>query len=208
MAKENARLYEKLDNAKYVNIFWRDSVKLEDFRQKYTYITASVINNSVNRHNNYFTLNKGSNHAIKPRMGVFGSSGVIGIIKNVSPNFSQGLSILHKQSRISAAVRRNNYYGSLVWEGSNPKIINLNDIPKHADLVRGDTIQTSGYSSIFPRGLMIGKIDTFWLEDGSNFYDIEVELTNDMARVYKAYIIENLMEEEQLNLEKEEADDE
>ncbi len=203
LARENARLYEKLDNAKYINNLFRDTVVLEDVELQYNYLTARVINNSINNNNNYLTLNKGSKQGLKPLMGVYSPTGIVGITKSVSNHYAIVNSILNRQTRISASVKRNDYFGSLVWKGSNPKIVDLEDIPKHANLVIGDTIQTSGFSTMFPPGLMIGKIDTFWLQDGSNYYNIKVKLTNDLAKVKSVYVVENLMKIEQEKLEEE-----
>ena len=203
LARANANLYADLDYSKFSHAIWRDSIKDEDIQQHYTYIEAKIINNSTNRHNNSLTLNRGRKHELTPGMGVIGNKGIIGIVKNVSENFSRVMSILHRESKISVAIKRNNYFGSLIWEGSNPKFINLDAVPKHADLMIGDTIQTSSYSSIFPEGIMVGKIDTFWLEPGSNFYKINVELINDLNNVKFGYVVNNLLKGEKEALEEE-----
>jgi rod shape-determining protein MreC len=153
-------------------------------------VEARVINNSIISRNNTLTINRGKSHGITPGMGVIGSNGIVGIIKSASKNFSVVLSLLHSDTRISASIRRNNFFGSLIWTGNNPKIMHLEAIPKHADLVLGDTVQTSGYSHIFPEGIIIGHIHDVSLESGNNFYTIEVALNNDLSNVHYVYVVE------------------
>jgi len=207
LAKENAQLRAQLNNAKFIETIREDSIKDEDINQKYTFIEATIINNSVTQHNNNITLDRGKKHGIEQRMGVIGQDGIVGIVRSTSNSFSQVMSILHKQTKISSSIKRNNFFGSLIWKENNPKITHLNDIPKHASLKIGDTIQTSGYSSIFPEGIMIGIIDTFWIPRGSNFYNIEVELKNDLSSTKYVYVIKNLMKDEQEDLEEEVKDE-
>lgn len=202
LAEENALLKAQLDNAKFVETVLRDTSNRVESLQQFTFIAASIKNNSINRLNNTMTLNRGSDHGIRPRMGVISpKGGVVGIILDTSPKFSTVLSVLHKESRISAMVKRNGFYGSIVWKGNNPRHVQLEAIPKHADLMVGDSIFTSGYSAIFPEEILVGKIDTFWKEPGSNFYTIDVLLENDLSKAKYVYIVNNLLREEQVNLE-------
>ena len=196
LAEENARLLAKLRSARFVETILQDSAKDEKTSQRYTYIAADIVNNSVRKHNNNLTINRGANHGIRPHMGVFDSKGIVGIVRNVGPRFSHVMSILHKESKITAAIRRNNYFGPLIWKDNDPTRVTLSDIPKHAHLIKGDTVMTSGYSTIFPPGLMIGVVDTFWLEPGSNFYTIKVLLSNDLSKAKYVYVVNDLMEEE------------
>lgn len=203
LAEENARLRAELRNARFVETILKDSVDNEKTSQRYTFIAADIINNSIHRHSNSLTINRGANHGIQERMGVFDDKGIVGITRNVGPRFSQVMSILHKESKVSAVIQRNNYFGPLIWPGNNPKKATLSDIPKHAKLIKGDTIATSGYSTIFPAGLMIGTIDTFWLEPGSNFYTIDVNLSNDLSRAKYVYVVNDLLKDEIKSIEEE-----
>ena len=208
LAEENALLLAQMKNARFVETVLRDTSRQEESLQQFSFLAASVKNNSINRLNNTLTINRGSYHGVSPRMGVLSpGGGVIGIVLSTSNRFSTVLSILHKESKISAKVKRNGFYGSLVWEGSNPNRVQLEAIPKHADLVIGDSIVTSGYSAVFPEDILIGKIDTFWLEKGSNFYTIELSLANDLSKVKYVYVVDNLFKEEQLGLEEEVSDE-
>ena len=209
LARENATLLQQRDNALFVQTIRRDSFPLEEKEQLHTFMAAKVVSNSTRQDNNSLTINRGSKHGIKASMGIIGTgnNGVIGIVKSTTENYSRVLPILHSQSKISCSVKRNGYFGSLVWKGRDPSKANLVDIPKHANLVKGDTIQTSGYSSIFPEGIMVGTIDTFWLQTGTNFYEIEIDLSTDMSNIKYVYVVENLKKTELEKLQKEASDE-
>ena len=207
LAASNARLRAELRDVQFRETILEDSVSKEIYSQRYKFIAAEIVNNSVTRHNNHLTINRGSNHGISERMGVFDDEGIVGVVRQAGPRFSTVMSVLHRESRVTAAVKRNNYFGPIVWRGNNPRYVTLSDVPKHADLVKGDTIQTSGYSTIFPAGLMIGTIDTFWLEPGSNFYTIEVLLSNDLSQAKYVYVVNDLMKGELEKLEEEVGDE-
>lgn len=210
LAAENARLKAQLNNAKFISTILRDSVANKEQKQKYTFIHAKVINSSVNKHNNSLTLDRGVDQGIRPHMGVIGAGpngGIVGIVRNTSANHCQVMSILHRQSRISAGIRRNNYHGFLSWEPSNAKQIQLKDVPKHADVQIGDTLETTEYSNIFPQGIAVAIVDTFWQEPGSNFHSINATLINDMANVKYVHIVNNLMKDEFEQLRKEAEDE-
>ncbi|MFT7606591.1 MAG: rod shape-determining protein MreC [Saprospiraceae bacterium] len=207
--RKNASLLQERDNAIFVRNIYKESFPELDKEQKFTFTAAKVISNSTTRNNNSLTINRGSAQGVKQSMGIMGGvgSGVIGIVKSTTTNHARILPILHSQSKISASVKRNGYFGSLIWKGGDPAKVNLADIPKHANLTKGDTIQTSGYSSIFPEGIMIGTIDTFWLQEGTNFYEIVVKLGTDMSNVKYVYVVENLMKHELDTLQKQISDE-
>ena len=194
---KNIKLMEQLDNAKYSNRLFRDTINDDTLLQLYTFIGANVISNSITSANNYLRLDKGSEHGIKPHMGVISDQGVVGIVRHVSPHFSSVMSLLHSQSRVKATVKSNGYFGTLTWdEDTDPRYINLEAIPKHAEIAQGDTILTSGFSQIFPTNIPIGTIEDFWLEPGENFYTIEVKLYIDLSKIRYVYIVDHLMREE------------
>lgn len=202
LANENARLKTLLYNSKQYQTIQKSNRKDTLFHQKYSIIKAQVIDNSISSRNNAITLNRGKRDGIEAGMGVLGDVGLVGIVKHSSKSFSSVLSILHNATRISTSVKRNNYFGSLMWKGFNPRKMSLEAVPKHADIKIGDTLQTSGYSHIFPAGIMVGTIDTFWIERGSNFYSIDVNLVNDMSQADVVYVVTNLVKVEQDSLEK------
>lgn len=167
----------------------------------YYFTSAKVISNSVNKQFNYITINKGSRHGIKPDMGIINSEGVVGVITNVSQNYSTGLSLLNKRLSIPAKITKNNYFGALVWDGEHYNTADLKEIPFHIIVNVGDTVVTSGYSNIFPEGIMIGTIKQFDVESGTNFYNIKVELSTDFKTLKYVEVVKNTRREEQIRLE-------
>jgi rod shape-determining protein MreC len=111
------------------------------------------------------------------------------------------MSILHSQSIIDCSLKNAGAHGSLVWNGKNPKILDLIDIPKHINVKKGDTVLTSGFSTIFPKGLLVGKVINVELPNGSNIFEISVEIFNDPSAVSYGYVIKNKMAQEQKLLE-------
>lgn len=206
VSQENAKLKSDLRNFQIEQLSKIDTITI-DTTVQFVYLSAEVKNNSINKRNNTLTIDKGSNDGIEPGMGVVDNDGVVGIILSTSKNFSIVMSVLNSNARVSAALKRNNYFGNLRWKGSNSQILNLEDVPKHADIVVGDTIITSGYSSIFPSGIMVGKIEKFNLVGGSNSYNIQVSLSNNLSNQRYVYVIKNILKVEQNQLEKEAIDE-
>lgn len=167
----------------------------------YYFTSAKVISNSVNKQFNYITLNKGSRQGIKPDMGIISADGVVGVITNVSPNYSTGLSLLNKRLSIPAKITKNNYFGALVWDGEHSNTADLKEIPFHIMVNIGDTVVTSGYSSIFPEGLMIGTITKWEQDPGTNFYNIKVELSTNFRTLKYVEVVKNTKQAELKKLE-------
>lgn len=201
LAKENARLREN-QLSSYAEVFG-DNVVVNDtiYGRKYQYMMAKVINNSVNKQNNYLTLDKGELNGIEAGMGVIGSKGIVGIVKNTSPNYSVVISILHSQSSISGKLKNSSYFGSIKWEGKEYRNGIFTDIPNHVNIHLGDTIVSSGFSSIFPPDIPIATILSYEKVEGENFYNIKVRFMNDMKSISYAYIVKNLHRDEITELE-------
>ncbi len=168
----------------------------------YTYLSARVINNSVNKQKNFITLNVGSSHGVTNGMGVASSTGVVGVVVGVSRNYSEVMSLLNTEFRLSASIERNDYFGSLAWDGTNYRYATLSEIPHHVIVNEGDTIVTSGYSAIFPAGLMVGSL-TGKQNRGGDFVSMQVQLSADFKRLSYVYVIGNLTREERDSLEEE-----
>jgi rod shape-determining protein MreC len=207
LSRENAAMHSLMPGSYYIDSVLKQLAVDTVHKQQYTFVTAKVINNSVNRRNNYLTLNKGGLQNIKPEMGVVCAEGIVGIIKDTSAHFSSVLSLLHKDTRISAKVKKSGYIGSLVWDGFNFREATLKDIARHVKVAKGDTIVTSSFSSIFPEGIMIGTVQDFEAKVGDNFYSITVKLSTDFSNLSSVYIVENVMKAEQHSLEEKQTDD-
>ncbi|MDT0674992.1 rod shape-determining protein MreC [Autumnicola musiva] len=166
------------------------------FSRDYFFRSAQVINNNFSKVDNYLTINKGENDSIEPEFGVVTSQGIIGIVDRVNNNFSRVISILNSRSKINAQLSKTNHFGSLVWNGENPNVVQLIDVPRQAPIKEGDTIITGGKSLIFPKGLPIGSIKDFSLDPTQSYYTININLFNDMTNIGYVYIIENMNREE------------
>lgn len=224
---ENKRLREQLAVSYYVNEYQVDTVSLDvrtqdsiyskgvvlrDSLQKqdtmmtqiYAYIEANVISNSINRRNNTLTIDRGSLQGVEPRMGVIGPQGVAGIVRSVSRHYASIVSVLHSDISISATVKRKGYFGALVWRGADPRYMYLDAIPKHAEIVAGDTIVTSSFSGIFPAGILIGTVVSVNQAPGDNFHNIKVALASDMSRMGRVYVVQNKWLEEFKQVQKQE----
>ncbi len=201
LARENTLLRNELDKAyKSEEVFFY-SVHDSARRQRYYYTPARVINNSVNKRQNFLTLNKGSLDGIREEMGVISSKGVVGIVVGLSPHFSGVISLLNTDFRISAKLKKNDYFGSLSWPGRDYRYVMLSEIPHHVEVDVGDTVVTSGYSAIFPEGVLIGTVEDFSVTGGS-FLEIRVKLSIDFRNVSHVEVVSNLRRDEQLELEK------
>ena len=173
---------------RYFNTRQQDSV-IQDSVQTYIFRDARVISNSVNQRNNYFIIDKGIAQGISPGMGVLCDDGIAGFIKSCSADYSVVMSSLHSQSMISAEIRRNSFFGTLVWNGNNTRYMQLTSVPKHADVQLGDTIQSKG-SHVFPPDIILGTVEDFNIERGSNYYDIQVELKANFSTLDRVYVID------------------
>ena len=206
----NKRLMEENKQLRNVLTNLNDTISVENYTDTssfdgtYYFRTARVINNNYAKRNNFLTLNQGKEAGIKSEFGVITSKGVIGIIDRVNNRFSRVISILNSESRINAQLSKTNHFGSLIWNGKNPNIVQLIDVPRQAPVKEGDTIVTGGKSLIFPEGIPIGSIQDFKLDQSESYYTINVKLFNDMTNIGYVYVIENLEREEILELEEQE----
>ncbi|MEE4196409.1 MAG: rod shape-determining protein MreC [Bacteroidales bacterium] len=200
LVEENTRLLNIIESTyKSDEIFFRN-VNDTIYNQRYFYTPARIVNNSVNKKHNFITLNKGKKQGIRPEMAVVSNGNIVGVVNGVSENFATVISLLNIDFRISAKVKKNGYFGSLSWDGKDYQTAVLNEIPLHADIQVGDTIVTSGFSSIYPEGILIGSIEHFEEISGS-FYTIYVRLSTDFKRLSYVNIIGNLTQTEKLEIE-------
>jgi rod shape-determining protein MreC len=133
-------------------------------------------------------------------VAVISSDGVVGVIAGVSQNFATVIPILNRNFRVGSKIARNDYFGILEWEGPDPDNARLKEIPLHVEVKRGDEIVTSGFSSIFPPGYKVGRVESFRVTEG-NFYDINVRLSVNFRNLNHIYVVGNIFREEQQELE-------
>ena len=196
----NERLYNKLkgeyalaDSVSIKSVI--DSMNLDSISQyqKYTYIHAKVVSNSVSQLNNYIVLDRGTATGIKIGMGVVDyNNGVVGIVTEADQNYSVVMSVLHKDSHISAKLAKTGETGSLSWDGILPNEITLSNISKSTKVLAGDTIISSGFSTSFPKGLKIGFVELVSKENNSNFLKIKLKTAVNFYNLDYVYIIKNV----------------
>lgn len=202
LQRQNAKLIKKFIDYDINSSLLPDDTTMIDSSQ-YHLISANICNSSFHLTDNYITLCEGEKQGIQADMGVISLNGIVGIVKRVSENRSLVMSVLHSQINISCAIKRKdkNIIGILNWKSSDPKTMNLESVPKHHTVVEGDTVITSGYSTIFPKGIMVGKVKRVALEKGSNSYTIDVDLFNDPSSWDVIYVVKNKLGDEQKKLE-------
>ena len=174
------------ENAKLNSLLQQETILIDSAivnTDKYTYLSAKVINNSINKRNNFFTLNKGSKHGIKEGMGVITQNGVIGIIHSISESFSIGLSLLHKKSSVSIKLKKNNHNGILKWPGFDYRSVSIKNFPNHIPISIGDTISTNSHSIIFPENINIGTIESFEKNQEDGFFNTTISLFEDFNQL-------------------------
>ncbi|HVD97572.1 MAG TPA: rod shape-determining protein MreC [Cytophagaceae bacterium] len=202
LAEENKELRRQLQESRQRNTLFEEKTPDTARIYQYSYITAKVINNSTNKLSNYFTLDKGTEDGVRPGMGVLSTSGgVAGRVKACSGHYSTVLSILNEKWPLSAKIKRGNVDGIVEWKGGDPTEAELTHVGKHHKVFEGDTVVTSGYSSIFPFGIIIGKIKSV-VDDGEK-YNIKVSLATDYTAMSYIYVVTNKMKAERDSLETE-----
>ena len=165
------------------------------------YNTAKVVNNSLNAVNNYITIDKGAADGIEPEMGVFGNDGVIGIVYTVSENFAVVIPLLNSKSNISCRIKGSDSFATLQWDGKDTRYSYLVDLPRYTRLIQGDTVVTSGHSSIFPGNIPVGTIEKTIDSEDSMFYCAQVKLFTDFSSLTHLYVVGNKERAEQKKLE-------
>ena len=208
---ENLRLNEKMedlttDKTLFNQVFLKDTVSTDTiFKRSYTYqyIHARVVSNSINTQTNYFMINKGSNDNIRPDMGVVSTRGIAGIVTTVGDRFSIAMSMLHVKSKVNCKILHTHFFGPLSWKGGDVKYGYLEQIASHAQFQAGDTIVTSGYSDLFPPGIMVGIIESYNKQEDDNFYSLKVRFATDFQSLNALYVIDNRLQNEQKEIEQE-----
>ncbi len=203
LAEENAALRNQLQKenpsiTKVDSLTVRDSTSITQF----VFVSAKVVNNSVDRFTNFITINKGMDDGIEAGMAVISPLGVVGKIKTVSNHYSVVTSLLNVDVMTSALLKRTGHFGTIQWDGKNPYTINLKYIPRHVKPIVGDTVVTSGYNAIFPAGVIVGVISEVKLRDEELFNDLKVKLSQDFKKLSYVTVVRSMMKQEQDSLER------
>lgn len=195
LVEENLRLRSTIEHLKKTS---RDTVFTDTtvFKAPYKFYSAAVISNSFSKRDNYILINKGLKDSISPDMGVITSNGVLGIVENSTRNYSRVISLLNSNLEVSVGLKKTNHFGTLSWNGKSPYHVQLSDVGRLAPLKVGDTVVTSGNSSIFPKGILVGTVSDFELDTSKSYYNINLKLFNDMTNLGPVYLIKNFMKPE------------
>ena len=203
LVKANAALYNKLkqdyeipDTASNLAV---DTLRIDTLLhvRKYIYLPARVIGNSVSQTNNYLQLHRGSLQGAGTDLGVTDiNNNVVGTVVDVSKNFSVVMSLLHRQSNISAKLKKTGETGSVVWDGTEPNKVILKDISRDVRVAKGDSVITSGFSDKFPFGLLIGTVTDAVIDKSTGAYLIKVKTAANFYDLRYVNIIKNLQKDE------------
>jgi len=203
LVKANEILYNKLkqdfEMPDTVNKIAIDTIKIDSLQQqrKYLYMQAKVVMNSVTQPNNYIELHRGALQGIHPDMGVIdANNAVIGTVMGVSDNYSVVMSLLHEQSNLSARLKKSGETGTVIWDGKNPEILLLKDIPKTVKISSGDTVITSGFSDRFPSGLLVGYVKDIINDKTMSTYIVRIKAAANFQNLQYSYIISNVQKDE------------
>lgn len=198
LVRANGRLYNMLAQnfniPNSVNKQVIDTIKVDSLTEyrKYTYLPAKVVANSVTAQNNYLVLQSAQAAQMRDGMGIVDpNNAVIGVITEVSGQFAVVMSLLHKDSKISGKLLKTGETGTVLWDGKQPNFVTLTGISKGVKMAKGDSVITSGFSAIFPRGLLLGRIDEVYLEQSTNNYRIVLRTAANFHSLEYAYAINN-----------------
>lgn len=191
-------LSEKLTTVTKDSSYVKDSLLLPI--QEMKLIPAKVVSNSIIRPDNLMTINKGSKHGVKKDMGVVCGTGVVGIVYLVSPQYSVVIPLLNTKSNISCKIENREYFGYLIWQGGATDIAYLDDIPRHARFKLNENIVTSGYSSIFPPGIKVGKILHVYNSADGVSYRLSVKLSTNFSTLRDVSVVDNTAMKERIEL--------
>lgn len=203
LVAENTKLRNQIERLKLLHrcnsadTLWR---KIDSTEVDYVFKTAAMINSGFNKTKNYITINKGASEGVQPEMAVCSSEGVVGVVEKVSKHYAKVQPLINTNSRVSAKIKKNGYYGSLQWDGNDYQYSYLNDIPFHVNAEVGDTIVTSGLSAIFPEGELIGFVESV-NKKTANFLSVKVKLATDFKKISDVYVIAHTKKQEQQQLE-------
>jgi rod shape-determining protein MreC len=200
LAEENVRLHNELSHVADTTKAHKAHLNT-NYGQQYDYILAEVIDNSTNRPDNYITLNTGRDKGVTEGMGVIGPKGIVGIVISVSQHYAVVMSFLHKNCKISAMLKKDGTFGTLSWQQSDYRHGLLTEIPMSEQLKAGDSVVTSGYSTVFPKGVPVGSVEYYKPIPDQYFYSISLRLSTNFKDLDYVYVVSNVMKKEKADLE-------
>ncbi len=171
------------------------------YKQKYDYIPAEVINSTVEKRNNYFTINAGTVHGIEKGLGVISDNGVVGVVHRCSEYHSIIKSVLTKDINISVIVDGMGLYGLLKWDGVDPRRGSVSGISNDLEIKKWTKIITREGTGLFPKGIPVGKVEKLKNVEGEAFWDVSILFSEDYRRLQRVYVVRNILAEEQRKLE-------
>ncbi len=190
LVQENLRLLKENETLK-ANSYPEEHILLENSKSaEYSYIPARIIANSTNKMHNYIILNKGRSHGVRKDMGVISAGGVVGVISSVSDKYSYVISFLNINQSVSAKISSSGAFGPMVWEGRRSDYALLKEIPFHIDFMVGDTVVTSGFSTLFPADIPLGTVRKASVTKGS-YHEIQVKLFQNFNSLHFVTIVVN-----------------
>jgi len=207
LVRENERLRQLLkENYEDPGIPARlviDTVRADSLRkiQKYIYLAAKVVGNTVSLQTNFLTIHRGYDEGVRTNMGVVSPQGIVGTVVNVSKNYATVMSLLHRQYKVIVKLKNGGERGTVEWDGVSPNFVTLKDIPKSAKVNKGDTVVTSSTSFLFPGNIMVGTIQDIIDDRSSNFYTLRLKTATNFFNVEYVYVIQNTQYSEQKVLE-------
>ena len=169
--------------------------------RRYFFRDATVVYNTVTNQKNYIQINKGYNQGIRDNMAVLSSDGsAVGIVVNVSANFSEVMSLLHVDNSVNGSLKKSGEFGTVKWDGKDPRYLILRNIPKSVEVKKGDTVLTSAYSYNFPPGHMLGTVEEIVVDNSISFYILKIKTAADFLNLQQVHVVENIQYDEQVKL--------
>ncbi len=207
LVEENNRLKNELKQ----NFQWPDSSKkmvVDSLNRdsshrirKFIYLPAKVVGNTISSQTNYLILERGSKQNVKKGMSVIGPEGIVGVVIEAFDNYSKVMSLLNRNSKVSAMLKNDNVAGSIEWDGADPSYLILKNIPKSSKVAKGDSVVTSSYSANFPSHLLVGTIASIGADPAANFYTLKIKTATNFFSLQYVYLVENVFYTEQTKLE-------
>jgi len=179
-----------------------DTIPVGVAQTVYQYTPARVIHNEIFGANNYILLDKGSEDGIMEDMGVISVKGIVGVVVHVSTHFSRVMPVLNAEYNLSCMIKNTRFFGSLFWDGKDPRYTSLSRLPSHTLSSIGDTIVTSGYSAVFPEGILVGVIEEPLKRKKEEYNSLKIRLFTDFSTLNEALILRNPLRMEQISIEK------